>query len=198
MTTYDFKDGQGSVSAHRHARGNGWVSDSASVGSLVYVGPDAKVYGKAKVSGRADVHGNARVYGSAKVYGSARVYGEALVYGNAEVYGSAEVYGNARVFGSVCIFDYAAVVDTPQAVFRSDGYWFTYVYCQDHVRRVMAGCRCFTIEEATEHWKKTRGGTELGTETFLILDKLTRVSVGNCFKESCVAKHSASRPAGIS
>jgi hypothetical protein len=57
MDTYDFKDGHGPVNAHRHSDGKGWVADTATVESTVYIGPNAKVYGDAKVYGRAWVYG---------------------------------------------------------------------------------------------------------------------------------------------
>jgi hypothetical protein len=38
---------------------------------------------------------------------------------------------------------------------------------------IHAGCRVFdTMEEARRHWTETRGGTQLGDETFAILDVL--------------------------
>ena len=98
----------------------------------------------------------ARVYGNALVYGNARVDGDALVYGNARVYDTARVYGNARVYG----------------IMRSDGYCFVYVPCADGKKRVIVGCRYFTMPEALRHWKKTRGGTALGRETMKILAAL--------------------------
>ena len=81
-TTHDF--GAGSVPAHRHANGGGWVADSARVDASAYVGPDARV------SGTAQVYGTAQVSGTAQVYGTARVSGTALVSGNARVYGDAK------------------------------------------------------------------------------------------------------------
>ena len=85
-TMYDFDDGNGLVSAHKHKKGGGWVADTAEVDEFVYVGEDATVYG------------NALVFGGAKVSGEARVYDEAVVYGDARVYGNAKVYGDARVY----------------------------------------------------------------------------------------------------
>ena len=85
-TMYDFDDGNGLVSAHKHKKGGGWVADTAEVDDFVYVGIDATVYG------------NALVFGGAKVSGEARVYDEAVVYGDARVYGNAKVYGDARVY----------------------------------------------------------------------------------------------------
>jgi hypothetical protein len=81
-------------------------------------------------------------------------YGSAWVSGDAQVYGYAKVYGDAQVSG----------------VMRSDGYCFCYVPDAEGVFRVIAGCRYFTMDEAKEHWQKTRGGTPLGAETMAILD----------------------------
>ena len=125
--------------------GNAWVSG------------DARVYGNAQVSGNAQVYGDARVYGYARVYGDAQVYGYARVYGDAQVSGDARVYGNAQVYGVV------------KMVTRSDGYTFTVFPCADAIWRLTAGCRFFTLEEAWQHWQKTRAGTPLGEETFDIL-----------------------------
>ena len=76
-TTFDF--GFGSVPAHKHPNGGGWVADSATVAGTAYVGPGALVSGEAQVSG------NALVSGEAQVSGNARVSGNALVSGNARV-----------------------------------------------------------------------------------------------------------------
>ena len=37
---------------------------------------------------------------------------------------------------------------------------------------IVAGCRRLAYDEAVEHWKKTRGDTPLGRETFAIIDNL--------------------------
>ena len=66
---FDFADGLGSVLAHRHKNGGGWVAVSATVSETAYVGRNARVYGNALVSGNARVYGDARVYGNAWVYG---------------------------------------------------------------------------------------------------------------------------------
>ena len=59
-TTYDFQDGKGTVPAHEHSNGGGWVADTAYVAPTAYVDPDAEVFG------------NARVYGAVSLYGSSR------------------------------------------------------------------------------------------------------------------------------
>lgn len=62
-TTFDFGDGK--VPVHRHVNKNrdigGWVADSATVESTVYIGENARVSDNARVSGNAWVYGNARV-----------------------------------------------------------------------------------------------------------------------------------------
>ena len=55
QTTFDFRDANGPVPAHQHPYGGGWVADSAFVADTVYVGPNAKVYGKAWVSGNVRI-----------------------------------------------------------------------------------------------------------------------------------------------
>jgi hypothetical protein len=56
---------------------------------------------------------------------------------------------------------------------RSDGYHFLLQkLTQDSEPMVKAGCRYFTLPEAHKHWRQTRGGTQLGLETFAILDSL--------------------------
>ena len=122
MKTYDFKDGNGPVAAHKHPNGGGWVADSAFVEPTAYVGP------------------NALVYGSAEVFGDALVSGDAKVFGSARVLGEAEVSGNATV-------KHGSHTRTPTSVTRSDGYTFT---LQDGY--IVAGCRDFTLKEAKAHW----------------------------------------------
>ena len=147
---YNFEDGKGPVKAHKHANGGGWVADTAYVADTVFVGPSAKVSG------------------NARVYDKAMVSGNAMVFNNAKVYGNASVSGNARISGN------AWVSKTPPHVVRTDGYDFIVVPCSDGKNRVIAGCRYFTFKEAKEHWKATRGGTELGEETMDILEYLKK------------------------
>lgn len=97
VVKHDFKDGNGSVPAHRHSNGCGWVADTAQVDRFAYVGEHAQVYGNARVAGDAKVYGKARVYDNAQVYENARVSGNARVYGDARVFGVSVVRGNAWV-----------------------------------------------------------------------------------------------------
>ena len=137
---------------------NLWVSGNA------WVYGDARVYGDAQVSGNAQVSGDARVYGDAQVYGNARVSGDARVYGNAQVSGNAWVYGKI-------------IVAT-----RSDGYTFL-VAPTPEGPRIIAGCRYFTFDQGVEHWTKTRGGTQLGDESLLIVNHLKAMAELNGFME---------------
>jgi len=51
---------------------------------------------------------------------------------------------------------------------RADGYEF-FLWQTNAGWRVKAGCRLFTLDEAWEHWERTRGGTPLGDESQDIL-----------------------------
>jgi hypothetical protein len=51
---------------------------------------------------------------------------------------------------------------------RTDGYEF-FLWHTDAGWRVMAGCRFFTMDEAWQHWEKTRGNTPIGDESLDIL-----------------------------
>ena len=73
MTTFDFGDGKGPVSAHQHVNGGGWIANTATVADTACIGPNAKVYGNAMVSDNVRVYGNAWVSGKAQVSGNARV-----------------------------------------------------------------------------------------------------------------------------
>ena len=85
------------------------------------------------------------------------------VSGNAWVSGNALVSGNARVSG-------VNLVAT-----RSDGYTFL-VAATPQGARILAGCRYFTLDEAVEHWTRTRGGTKLGDESLSIVAHLKRMA----------------------
>ena len=124
MTTFDF--GFGPVPAHRHPNGGGWVADTA------------QVFDNTLVFGNTQVFDNARVFGNAQVSGNARVFDKARVYGDAQVSGDARVAGKARIYG----------------IMRSDDYCFVAVPCADGKKRIIAGCRYFTLAEAKKHWNK--------------------------------------------
>lgn len=95
--------------------------------------------------------------------------GDAWVYGNAQVYGDAGVFGNARVFGDARVYGNARADKRFLTVQRSDGYTFSYLPTPVGPR-LLAGCRCFTLDEARAHWQATRGGTRLGDESLAIVD----------------------------
>ena len=59
----------------------------------------------------------------------------------------------------------------PATANRSDRYTFAAFRDDTGNIRIHAGCRRFTIDEAREHWSRTRGGTPLGDETMAILKK---------------------------
>lgn len=54
---------------------------------------------------------------------------------------------------------------------RSDGYRFVGSIKGGEIM-IGAGCRYFTIEQAREHWTRTRGDTSLGKETMCILQHI--------------------------
>jgi len=58
---------------------------------------------------------------------------------------------------------------------RSDGHRFV-GWVLGGVLQIRAGCCNFTIHEARDHWRKTRAGTPLGEETFVILDHIELVA----------------------
>lgn len=57
---------------------------------------------------------------------------------------------------------------------RSDDYDFVLQDCSPAGYYVEAGCRWFTMAEAEKHWQDTRKGTDLGDETFDILNMFKR------------------------
>ena len=58
---------------------------------------------------------------------------------------------------------------------RSDGYRFL-GWVKGGVLQIRAGCRSMSIANAWVHWRKTRGGTPLGEETFAILTHIVAVA----------------------
>jgi carbonic anhydrase/acetyltransferase-like protein (isoleucine patch superfamily) len=106
-TTFDFRDGNGRVPAHRHVNPDGspggWVADTATVESTAIVADQAKVFGNAVVKGDAWVFERAKVCGDAVVADHARVFGRAIVRGNAEVCGVACVSGGSVVEGDAVV-----------------------------------------------------------------------------------------------
>ena len=59
---------------------------------------------------------------------------------------------------------------------RSDGYLFMLTNLAGEGVRVKAGCRNFSISDAEAHWMRTRGGTALGKETFMIINAMGEIA----------------------
>lgn len=55
---------------------------------------------------------------------------------------------------------------------RSDGYRFLAYREKDGRVFIRAGCRYFTLDDARDHWTRTRGGTPLGAESHALVDHL--------------------------
>jgi carbonic anhydrase/acetyltransferase-like protein (isoleucine patch superfamily) len=106
---HDFEDGNGSVPAHRHTYGGGWVAETASVDASAFVGPHASVFERATVTESASVDGSAWVLGDSKVSGHARIRGDSEVSGHAYVTGHALVTGQAFVTEMAIIRDSAVL-----------------------------------------------------------------------------------------
>jgi hypothetical protein len=58
---------------------------------------------------------------------------------------------------------------------RTDGYVFTF-NPDPRGPMVAAGCHYFTFPDAREHWKATRGGTQLGDESLQLLEHLEKMA----------------------
>lgn len=83
------------VNGHIHPNGGGWVQNSASVASSVYVGPTAIVLGNSNISGQVRIEGTALVRNTT-MSGNVQILGNAFVdkgmYSN-----NAKIQGNAFV-----------------------------------------------------------------------------------------------------
>ncbi|MEI6746754.1 MAG: hypothetical protein WCL34_12400, partial [Methylococcaceae bacterium] len=103
IIAFDFGDGKGAVPAHRHINPDsslgGWVADTASVDSSVYVGENVVVYGLARVFEESKLSDNVRVFGKAQIFGSSCISDNASVGDNAKIYGETHVGGNACIQG---------------------------------------------------------------------------------------------------
>ena len=102
------------VTGTSHGNGGGFVQNTSTVESGVYIAKTAvvcgtsKVKGSAKVLGNAQVTDNAEIKGNALVYDNAKVSGNAVISGDARVFDSAKVdgakvYGNAQVYGGAVV-----------------------------------------------------------------------------------------------
>ena len=64
-----------------------------------------------------------------------------------------------------------------QGATRSDGYAFFLQKLKDDAEpMVKAGCRYLTLADARQHWQDTRADTQLGNETFAIIDGLVALA----------------------
>lgn len=112
---HDFKDGRGRVFAHRHANGNGWVSDTAKVSETVYVASCCGVGGTAQVEGNVRLEGRSRISGYACVRDyvvlrkQAYIHERAVVVGNTTVTDEVNVYGEARIGGRTSLSGHAHI-----------------------------------------------------------------------------------------
>ena len=61
MTKYDFQDGHGSVEAHQHPNGGGWVADSAFVHSTAWAGAGVRIGPGAYVGAKVWLGNDTRV-----------------------------------------------------------------------------------------------------------------------------------------
>lgn len=164
------------------------MSERASINGFATVkGDDLRISGEAwihdyaQVSGSGNIQGNTAIHGKAKVYGNPTLINAKLTY-DCIVRGSATIQdatiaadviveGNAVLVGDFTIHGAAVIRRYLYSIRRSDGYTFV-VYAINNQLWVSAGCRFFNMADAKKHWKETRGGTDLGRETMLILDTL--------------------------
>lgn len=102
---HDFHDGQGSVFAHHHDNGGGWVADTAYVAPTVKVARHAavynfaKVYNNCKIEGRSYIYGRARLYDDVHVTGASRISGNSVVAGKTAISGRVNINGHVNVSG---------------------------------------------------------------------------------------------------
>ena len=102
---HDFHDGQGSVFAHHHDNGGGWVADTAYVAPTVKVARHAavynfaKVYNNCKIEGRSCIYGRARLYDDVHVTGASRISGNSVVAGKTAISGRVYINGHVNVSG---------------------------------------------------------------------------------------------------
>ena len=97
--SFDFHDGRGSVPAHKHPNGLGWVADTAQVENTVHVGPEARVCGWARVTGEVRLCDYSQVCDYASVGGKTRLADHATVGGYASVDDGVELHEDCYVGG---------------------------------------------------------------------------------------------------
>ncbi|PCI57240.1 MAG: hypothetical protein COB36_02955 [Alphaproteobacteria bacterium] len=95
--SHDFEDGNGSVRAHRHPNGNGWVADTATVDDTAYVGVRARVFGYAKIKDKARIRQYASISGSSIIKDQACIKGQAVIRGSCTINGDVEISGDTVI-----------------------------------------------------------------------------------------------------
>lgn len=93
--TFNFKDGMGTVSSHRH------INPDGSLGGLV--ADTAFIEETVTIEHSASVFGHAVVMDNAVIADRAKVFGEAFICDNVHVFGDAKIYGDAFLFGNLHI-----------------------------------------------------------------------------------------------
>ncbi len=110
MTTYDFDDGSGPVPAHRHTNGQGWIADTATVDTSVYVSEHAKVYGKALVNGAVKIFDRVRVSGQASINDKVALYDDAYISDNVILSDAVVIAGDAQILGYTILTENIRVI----------------------------------------------------------------------------------------
>jgi carbonic anhydrase/acetyltransferase-like protein (isoleucine patch superfamily) len=81
---------------HQHSYGGGWIANTATVASTVYIDKHALVYGQADLADDVVVLDLAQVSGHVKLSGDVRVTGNAWLDGNFRA-STGHFYKNVRV-----------------------------------------------------------------------------------------------------
>ena len=136
MSTFDF--GFGSVPAHKHKNGGGWIADTIDVSEEIYVGENARISGGA-ISG-GEIYGSARISGG-EIYGGEIYGGE--IYGSARISGSARIYGGEIYGGEISggVISGGVISKTPLQIQGSRD--FLIVISNEFIS---IGCQCHSLE----------------------------------------------------
>ena len=108
-TTHNFGDCNGSVPAHKHPYGGGWVADTATVEDTVYVGEFAQVGGNAILRDKVELRDHAMATGDVVIGDHAQLRGKAAAWGGV-VKQRAIIGGTAKILygiydGNMIIID---------------------------------------------------------------------------------------------
>ena len=136
MSTFDF--GFGSVPAHKHKNGGGWIADTIDVSEEIYVGENARISGGA-ISG-GEIYGSARISGC-EIYGG-EIYGGVISGG--VISGSARIYGG-EISGGV--ISGGVISKTPLQIQGSRD--FLIVISNEFIS---IGCQCHSLEYWLENY----------------------------------------------